>query len=62
MGFKVPFEQLQKVITTPPALALLDFNKKFTMEYDASRVGLGVVLIQEGKPISYFIKGLKGRE
>lgn len=56
------FEQLKKVVSTPFVLALPDFKKSFIEEYDASGVGLGAMLMQEGIPISYFSKSLKGRE
>ena len=56
------FEQIKEAISTPLVLALPDFNQSFIAEYDASGIGLGVVLMQGGKPISYFSKSLKGRE
>jgi hypothetical protein len=56
------FEQIKETISTPLVLALPDFNQSFIAEYDASGIGLEVVLMQVGKPISYFNKSLKGRE
>lgn len=62
MEGKKAFEKLKEAVTTPPVLALPDFTRSFTVECDASGVGLGVVLMQDGKPISFFSKSLKGRE
>ena len=56
------FEQLNQVVSTPLVLALPNFNQIFLVKCDALGTGLGVVLMQEGKPISYFSKSLKGRE
>jgi len=56
------FEQIKETISTPLVLALPDFNQSFIAEYDASGIGLEVVLMQVGKPISYFNKSFKGRE
>ena len=36
-----------------PVLATLDFTKTFTVECYASRNGIGVVLMQEGRHIDF---------
>lgn len=55
------FEELKSVVTQPPVLSLSDFSQKFTIECDASGLGIGAVLMQGGKPIAYMSKALKGR-
>ena len=42
------FEELKKRLTTAPVLVFLDLNKCFSIYYDASRLGLGCVLMQGG--------------
>ncbi|XP_041009475.1 uncharacterized protein LOC121253540 [Juglans microcarpa x Juglans regia] len=55
------FQDLKTAVTSPPVLRLPDFSQPFTLECDASGGGIGAVLMQEGQPIAFFSKALKGR-
>jgi hypothetical protein len=54
------FNTLIDKLTHAPLLQLPDFGKTFELECDASGIGIGGVLLQEGKPIAYFSKKLSG--
>ena len=54
------FEAIKEVITALPVLAY--FNKKHTIQCDASRKGPGAVLLQESKPVMYVSRALTETE
>jgi hypothetical protein len=54
------FNTLIDKLTHAPLLQLPDFGKTFDLECDASGIGIGGVLLQEGKPIAYFSEKLSG--
>jgi hypothetical protein len=47
------FRNLRELLTTTPVLAQPDIEKPFEVFCDASKNGLGCVLIQDGKVIAY---------
>ncbi|GKB32364.1 putative mitochondrial protein [Tanacetum coccineum] len=56
------FTYLKNVMVQAPVLAFPNFNKPFVVETDASGVGLGAILQQEGHPIDYMSKTLAPRQ
>ena len=47
------FQELKKRLTTAPVLILPDIRKDFQVYCDASRLGLGGVLMQDGRVVSH---------
>lgn len=56
------FEHLQEAMMTLPILALLDFDVPFEIEIDTSGYGIGVVLMQIKRPITFFSHTLALRD
>ncbi|KAK5773241.1 hypothetical protein PVK06_049546 [Gossypium arboreum] len=56
------FDHLKKVLTEAPVLIQPESGKGFIVYSDASHVGLGCVLMQEGKVVAYASRQLKSHE
>jgi hypothetical protein len=52
------FQELKKRLVTTPILTMPDITKSFDVYCDASKLGLGCVLMQEGKVIAYLSRQL----
>jgi hypothetical protein len=56
------FQELKSLLTTTPVLTLPDIRKDFVVYCDASRPGLGCVLMQDGKVVAYASRQLRKYE
>ena len=56
------FQELKQRLITAPVLSLPRENDKFVVYCDASKMGLGCVLMQEGRVIAYASRQLKEYE
>ncbi|WMV56352.1 hypothetical protein MTR67_049737 [Solanum verrucosum] len=56
------FQELKKKLITAPVLTLPEGTQGFVVYCDASRVGLGCVLMQNGKVIAYASRQLQVHE
>ena len=60
------FNKLKEILSKSPILKLVDLNKSFVLQTDASNVGIGAILLQEHDgvkhPVAYASKKLLDRE
>ena len=56
------FQALKKFLTSALVLAQPDIDRPFDTYYDASRIGLGCMLMQDGHVIAYASRQLKKHE
>ncbi|CAJ2642437.1 unnamed protein product [Trifolium pratense] len=56
------FQELKKRLTTAPVLILPDAKESFVVYCDASKMGLGGVLMQKGQVVAYASRQLKAHE
>jgi hypothetical protein len=58
---KEAFAVLKQALVQAPVFDVPNFQKQFTIETDASDLGIGPILMQEGHPISYLSQTLCDR-
>ena len=56
------FEQLKKILVEAPVLTQPTSGREYVMYNDASKIGLGCVLMQDGKVVAYASRQMKPHE
>ncbi|XP_071928217.1 uncharacterized mitochondrial protein AtMg00860-like [Coffea arabica] len=55
---EIAFQKLKQLMSSTPILALPNFSIPFVLEIDASHKAIGVVLMQQGRPIAFLSQAL----
>jgi hypothetical protein len=58
IAHEASFQALKQSLVSAPMLALLDYSRPFCIKTDASSVGIGAVLTQDGHPLAYISRAL----
>ena len=58
MAQQQAFDWVKNTLTTAPTLASPDYSKPFVVTTDASVLGIGAVLEQDGRPVAFESRGL----
>lgn len=61
-AYKAAFQDLKEKLTTSPVLTIPEQGRGYEVYCDASKLGLGCVLMQEEKVVAYGSRQLKGQE
>ena len=56
------FEQPKKILVEAPVLTQPTLGREYALYSDASRIGLGCVLMQNGKVVAYASRQMKSHE
>ena len=56
------FDQLKRILVEAPVLTQPTSSREYAMYSDALKIGLGCVLMQEGKVVAYSSRQLKPHE
>ena len=56
------FEKIKTILTTLPVFTYFDKDKDHIVQTDASKIGLGAALLQEGQPVVYASRALTDTE
>ncbi|XP_049875309.1 uncharacterized protein K02A2.6-like [Pectinophora gossypiella] len=59
---KQAYDLIKRKISEPPVLAYFCLDKKITLSVDASKNGLGAVILQNGQPVAYGSRAMTGTE